>query len=129
MKNSNDTFGNRTCDLPTCKVVPQPTALPRQQTLTKYRSIFNHLHGVVFQNISIFTNIALRISSLLQLQYFETTVTNENFIYHPKLIRGILVNFSVQIYAKMSSVLPDTTLISFLIVIYSQNKEERSKCL
>jgi len=29
MKNSNDTIGNRTRNLPTCSVMPQPTALPR----------------------------------------------------------------------------------------------------
>jgi hypothetical protein len=29
MKNTNDTIGNRTRDLPTCSAVPQPTALPR----------------------------------------------------------------------------------------------------
>ena len=29
MKNSNDTIGNRTRDLPTCSAVPQQTALPR----------------------------------------------------------------------------------------------------
>ena len=29
IKNSNDTIGNRTRDLPTCSAVPQPTALPR----------------------------------------------------------------------------------------------------
>jgi hypothetical protein len=29
MKNSNDTIGNRTRDLPTCSAVPQPNALPR----------------------------------------------------------------------------------------------------
>jgi len=29
MKNSSDTIGNQTRDLPTCSVVPQPTALPR----------------------------------------------------------------------------------------------------
>jgi hypothetical protein len=29
MKNSNDTIGNRTCDLPVCSTVPQPTAPPR----------------------------------------------------------------------------------------------------
>ena len=29
MKNSNDTNGNRTRDLPTCSAVPQPTALRR----------------------------------------------------------------------------------------------------
>jgi hypothetical protein len=29
MKNSNDTIGNRTRDLPTCSAVPQTTSLPR----------------------------------------------------------------------------------------------------
>ena len=29
MKNSNDTTGNRTRDLPTCSAVPQPTVPPR----------------------------------------------------------------------------------------------------
>ena len=29
MKNSNDTTGNRTRDLPACSAVPQPTAPPR----------------------------------------------------------------------------------------------------
>jgi hypothetical protein len=29
MKNSSDTIGNRTCDLPTCSAVPRPTALWR----------------------------------------------------------------------------------------------------
>jgi len=29
MKNSDDTLGNQTCDLPICSAVPQPTVLPR----------------------------------------------------------------------------------------------------
>jgi hypothetical protein len=29
IKNSNDTIGNRTRDLPACRAVPQSTALPR----------------------------------------------------------------------------------------------------
>jgi len=29
MKNSNDTIGNRTLDLPACRAVPQPTAPSR----------------------------------------------------------------------------------------------------
>ena len=33
MKNSSDTIGNRTRDLPTCSAVPQPTALPRAPNL------------------------------------------------------------------------------------------------
>jgi hypothetical protein len=31
MKNLNDTIGNRTCDLPACSTVPQPTAPPCAQ--------------------------------------------------------------------------------------------------
>ena len=34
MKNSNDTMGNRTRDLPACSAVPQPTAPPRAPTFT-----------------------------------------------------------------------------------------------
>jgi hypothetical protein len=34
MKNSNDTIGNRTRDLPTCSAVPQPAALLRAPTGT-----------------------------------------------------------------------------------------------
>ena len=33
MKNSNDTIGNRTRDLPGCGAVPQPTAPPRAPLL------------------------------------------------------------------------------------------------
>ena len=33
MKNSNDTIGNRTRDLPACSAVPQPTAPPRTPTV------------------------------------------------------------------------------------------------
>ena len=33
MKNSNDTIGNRTRDLPVCSAVPQPTAPPRASKL------------------------------------------------------------------------------------------------
>jgi hypothetical protein len=33
MKNSNDTIGNRTRDLPTCSAVPQPTAPPHSPSM------------------------------------------------------------------------------------------------
>ena len=39
MKNPNDTIGNRKCDLPTCSVAPQPTALQRAPTEMSTRSI------------------------------------------------------------------------------------------
>ena len=36
MKNSNDTIGNRTRELPVCSAVPQPTALPRAPYAVRY---------------------------------------------------------------------------------------------
>ena len=41
MKNSNDTIGNRTRDLPTCSVVPQPPAPP--PALNTFNELFNRL--------------------------------------------------------------------------------------
>ena len=34
MKNSSDTIGNRTRNLPVCRAVPQPTALPAACSLS-----------------------------------------------------------------------------------------------
>jgi len=39
MKNSNDSIGNRTRDLPACSVVPQPTVPPRAPMF--YPTMFN----------------------------------------------------------------------------------------
>jgi len=39
MKNSNDTIGNRTRDLPACSAVPQPTAPPRASIYIKWSCI------------------------------------------------------------------------------------------
>jgi hypothetical protein len=38
-KKSNDLIGTRTSDLPTCSMVPQPTALPRNILLFKIKYI------------------------------------------------------------------------------------------
>jgi len=36
MKNSSDTIGKQTRDLPTCNAVPQPTAPPRAHSVVMY---------------------------------------------------------------------------------------------
>ena len=41
MKNSNDTIGNRTRDLPDCSAVPQPTVPPRAQIRLRTFQISN----------------------------------------------------------------------------------------
>jgi len=42
MKNSNDTIGNRTCDLPVCSAVLQPIAPPRASILTCIAAKFSN---------------------------------------------------------------------------------------
>ena len=39
MKNSTDTIGNRTRDLPVCSAVPQTTALPRAPNINCMKDI------------------------------------------------------------------------------------------
>jgi hypothetical protein len=58
IKNSNDTIGNRTRDLPACSAVPQPTAQPRVPCATgkwvicyrRFGTLYrSHLQGSRFQ--------------------------------------------------------------------------------
>jgi hypothetical protein len=47
MKNSNDTIGNRTSDLPACSAVPQPNAPPRAPDVLTMAGSGLGLHGLV----------------------------------------------------------------------------------
>jgi hypothetical protein len=49
MKNFKDTIGNGTCDLPACRAVPQPTALPRAPQ--EYKAIINMATVEIFEVI------------------------------------------------------------------------------
>ena len=54
MKNSSDTIGNRTRDLPACSAVPQPTALPRTpRVISTGRKIINSYLGSVIPGKSV----------------------------------------------------------------------------
>jgi len=66
MKNSNDTIGNRTRDLPTCSAMPQPTALPRTPIDVTGISIY-HLH---FIYLIVCATELLRLHAV-SLVYFE----------------------------------------------------------
>jgi hypothetical protein len=49
MKNSNDTIGNRTRNLPNCSAVPQPTAPPRTPFTVTYLKKTMFLGYIKFQ--------------------------------------------------------------------------------
>jgi chemotaxis signal transduction protein len=44
MKNSSDTIGNRTRDVPACRAVPQPTAPPRALGVPDLRGTLYNCH-------------------------------------------------------------------------------------
>jgi hypothetical protein len=46
MKNSNDTIGNRTRDLPDCRTVPQPTA-PSRTPNKQLHKMYNQNHSIL----------------------------------------------------------------------------------
>ena len=56
MKNSNDTIGNRTRDLPTCNAVPQPTALPRAPPHYICIYIYIYINNVLPKRQYLFTS-------------------------------------------------------------------------
>jgi len=56
MKNSSDTIGNRTRDLPTCSAVPQPTVPPRAPH-----------YAVIINNYIIVTKISALFCDTLAL--------------------------------------------------------------
>jgi len=68
MKNSSDTIGNRTRELPICSAVPQPTAPPRAPICM--RILQNNMQHSQLTQV---TSVSLWVSS-------QFTVTNVNFL-------------------------------------------------
>jgi hypothetical protein len=69
MKNSNDTIGSRTRDLPVCGAVPQPTAPPRTPVIIIIIIIIVKNHESTQRNMnSIIKSAAKFIEELSQLE-------------------------------------------------------------
>ena len=84
MKNSSDTIGNRTRDLPTCSAVPQPTALPRALKYSNSISTKPPVSGVsdlrmmsqvgrVREVVSAYISVSLQ-SEMWRIQYTSAYV-------------------------------------------------------
>ena len=72
MKNSNDTIGNRTRDLPACSAVPQPTVSTR--ALTNYETC-----SLLQNNMALFSfellNNTVSISDYTESLFYLTNIT------------------------------------------------------
>jgi len=78
MKNSNDTIGNRTRDLPACSAVPQQTAPPRTPIEIQY-DILNIIFGEHLNTrfqwegsvLLLLTSVILTLRRLMSYIYME----------------------------------------------------------
>jgi hypothetical protein len=66
MKNSNDTIGNRTRDLPTCSAMPQPTALPRGPKLIVVQKVHQMYLNMRFEFLTTVL-LAVEVCRMLSL--------------------------------------------------------------
>jgi len=91
MKNSYDTIENRTRDLPTCSVVPQPTALPRSpKILSRDFICTNHRGQLWLQFPSVIAEVFRSVSD----GYFRTS----------RRIKGVKHRIIVYIISKYFSI-------------------------
>jgi hypothetical protein len=71
MKNSGDTIGNRTRDLPACSTVPQPTSPPRTPVYKIYKILTEiQICRVSFQLLVLYAHVLL--TGLLKLKCIIT---------------------------------------------------------
>jgi len=89
MKNSSDTIGNRTRDLPTCSAVPQPTALPRAPSST-------HL-DVLYVTENYFIQLSFRFSAQMiqhwKIHFLLSTLLHQNSsLWVEKQTCALLIN-------------------------------------
>jgi len=68
MKNSNDTIGNRTCDLPACSTVPQPTAPLRAPAVPQGIYYYNTSYVNTVQSVTLKARMGLEIAWLSNME-------------------------------------------------------------
>ena len=71
MANSNDTIGNRTCDHPAYRAVPQPTAPKRAPCIYIYIDIYIYIYTYIYIDIYIYTYICIYISIYIHIYIYR----------------------------------------------------------
>jgi hypothetical protein len=125
MKNSNNTIGNRTRDLPVCSAVPQPTAPPRAPLISKYGLYINFMEKKYSGLLLCITKhspvqcyvclVYYRISSFIFTGYWQVQITylNRTVVKLPLVVSvfEVLSRFKMQnITTTINKHEPTTTL-------------------
>jgi hypothetical protein len=131
MKNSNDTIGNGTRDLPTCSAVPQPTAPPAKVGLNVYIirvTQSSPIRSAWKQGTALFSAVQNTHDSLRRSSYrsrHTETIQNSQI----QLARSLRPRFTRQSFPRASSqrhricgwenpgVLTPYTLVSVLVAM------------
>ena len=110
MKNSSDTIGNRTRDLPPCSAVSQPTVPPRVPT-KKEKEYQYYCHKATYINLHKYRKLNNTIRMPLQLTRFIDSVI---FTYPFPILRNLSphsINTNLHIFLSLS--------YSFLLLVGS----------
>ena len=103
MKNSSDTIGKRTRDLPTCSALPQPTTLPRAPynvVSGGQSSNLARLFLIIFLILTIYLFSTAPHSSLVRAYY--NGLLNEVLIIRPnKTYRSNKIIFYYTLYFQL----------------------------
>jgi len=111
MKNSNDTIGNRTRNLPACSAVAQPTAPPHTPELqyitvssSKYKSVVVYiLYGVHIQTFALMLCDLEGISSSYSMWCVLYQAGKCNIWQHISIMIFFQVSIIIEMYCLMSN--------------------------
>jgi hypothetical protein len=81
MKISIDTIGNRTCDLPACSAVPQPTAPPRAPFTCVYVMVYSEIK----RNVKVPSYVRVREVSLRPMDTATENIFRNNSLHNLSL--------------------------------------------
>jgi len=128
MKNSNDTIGNRTRDLPTCKAVPQLTVPPRAPikqctSSISYTVVYVCPTGKCYSSTLATLREKTYIGSVHSKQYISFTVVWENtWRYRRKLLSPSIVKMLSKMYP-LTLLYKEECMVSFSIGSYFKDKD------
>jgi hypothetical protein len=141
MKNSNDTIGNRTRDLPTCSAVPQPSELPRALSLRDGCDEFLSFQALTLCYIATKWLISLKCqlytkSKLTRIKIYwinsRVTPTLYSSVRRQIKIRTVMITRQLVwclVQGPQIKWLPLAASPNYVILPWSHFRTFRSKCL
>ena len=128
MKNSNDTIGNRTRDLPSCSAVPQPTAPPSKQLSVRGMSLLHWCATLSIQTVNPTCTRGEDKRDRSNPRYVQVTKTTEGVFTNTTRF-GMSVPSSWSSYTKFKTSQNTGRFIMFSVITNICNKKTKGPTL